>query len=97
MSEVTKVGKRGTVVIPAPLRKRYGFEEGMELLVEETDEGLLLRPAVTLPIEMYSKERQAAFLLENAVEQEDYERARQVALEMGLDPDDVQHEARREL
>ena len=35
MSEVTRVGKRGTVVIPAALRERYGLEEGTEVLVEE--------------------------------------------------------------
>ena len=89
MSEVIRVGKRGTVVIPAPLRKRYGLEEGREVLVEETAEGLLLRPAVTLPIEIYSKERRAAFLLDNAVNREDYERARQEVRKMGLDPDAV--------
>lgn len=92
MSEVTRVGKRGTVVIPASLRKRYGLEEGREVLVEETAEGLLLRPAVTLPIETYTKERRAAFLLDNAVDREDYERARVEVQKMGLDPDDVPHE-----
>lgn len=93
MAEVTRVGKRGTVVIPASLRKRFGLEEGREVIVEETDEGLLLRPAVTLPVEMYTKERRAAFLLENAVNREDYERARQEVEKMGLDPDDVPHES----
>ncbi len=92
MSEVTRVGKRGTVVIPAALRKRYGLEEGREVLVEETAEGLLLRPAVTLPVEMYSKERRAAFLLENAVDRDDYERAREDIRKMGLDPDAIPHE-----
>ena len=92
MSEVTKVGKRGTVVIPAPLRKRYGLEEGREILVEETAEGLLLRPAVTLPVEMYSKERRAAFLLENAVNRGDYKRAREEVRKLGLDPDAIPHE-----
>ena len=92
MSEVTKVGKRGTIVIPALLRKRYGLEEGREVLVEETAEGLLLRPAVTLPVEMYSKERRAEFLLENAVDRGDYERAREEVRKMGLDPDAISHE-----
>ena len=92
MSEVTKVGKRGTLVIPAPLRKRYGLEEGREVLIEETAEGLLLRPAVTLPVEMYSKERRAAFLLENAVDRRDYERAREEVRKLGLDPDAIPHE-----
>ena len=93
MSEVTRVGKRSTVVIPAPLRKRYGLKEGREVLVEETAEGLLLRPAVTLPVEVYSKERRAAFLLENAIDREDYERARREVRKMGLDPDTVPHES----
>ncbi len=92
MSEVTRIGKRGTVVIPAPLRKRYGFEVGGEVLVEETAEGLLLRPAITLPVEIYSKERRAQFLLENATDSEDYERAREEVRKMGLDPDAVPHE-----
>lgn len=92
MSTVTKVGKRGTIVIPAPLRKRYGLEEGREVLVEETADGLLLRPAVTLPVEIYSKERRAAFLLENAVDHGDYERAREEVRKMGLDPDTISHE-----
>ncbi|HSF20023.1 MAG TPA: AbrB/MazE/SpoVT family DNA-binding domain-containing protein [Vicinamibacteria bacterium] len=79
-------------MIPAPLRKRYGLEEGREILVEATAEGLLLRPAVTLPVEMYSKELRAAFLLENAIDREDYERVREEVRKMGLDPDAVPHE-----
>ncbi len=92
MSEVTRVGKRGTIVIPAPLRKRYGLEEGREILVEETSEGLLLRPAVTLPVEVYSKERRASFLLENAIDGQDYERVRKEVEKLGLDPDTIPHE-----
>lgn len=92
MSDVIWMGRRGTVVIPALLRKRYGLEEGREVLVEETAEGLLLRPAVTLPVEIYSRERRAAFLLENAVNLEDYQRAREEVRKLGLDPDAVPHE-----
>ena len=92
MSEVTRVGKRGTIVIPAPLRKRYGLEEGREVLVEETSEGLLLRPAATLPVEVYSKERRASFLLENTIDGQDYERVRKEVEKLGLDPDTIPHE-----
>lgn len=44
------MGQRGTVVIPARLRRHYGLEEGSTLLVEEHPDGMLLRPAVTLPV-----------------------------------------------
>jgi len=84
----SKVGKRGTVVIPAALRKRYGIEEGSLVVAEATDEGILIRPVVVMPVEVYSPERKARFLLENATDVEDYLRAAAVVREeLGLDPD----------
>ena len=53
------VGKRGTVVIPAKLRKQYKLDEGSRMLIEERDGGILMRPAVTTPVEVeiYTPER----------------------------------------
>lgn len=87
----TKVGKRGTVVIPSTLRRRYGLTEGQLLVAEARDEGILLRPAAVLPIEAYTTERQAEFLLSNAVDARDYRRAAETVREMGLDPESVPH------
>jgi AbrB family looped-hinge helix DNA binding protein len=70
--ETIKVGKRGTVTIPAGLRRKYGFEEGAMVVAEGRPEGVLLRPVVTLPFEKYTPERKAEFLLNNAVTPEDY-------------------------
>jgi AbrB family looped-hinge helix DNA binding protein len=92
MTDVSKVGKRGTVVIPARLRRRYGIEEGSVVLVEEGPDGVLIRPAATVPVEVYSPERRAAFLLENAVGAEDYAQACAEVRKMGLDPDSIPHE-----
>jgi AbrB family looped-hinge helix DNA binding protein len=92
MADVSKVGKRGTVVIPARLRRRYGIEEGSVVLVEEGPDGVVIRPAAAVPVEVYSAERRAAFLLENAVDAKDYARAREEVGRMGLDPDSVPHE-----
>ena len=93
MSEdrTTRVGRRGTVVIPAALRRRYGLEEGSLLVAEAREDGILLRPAVALPVEVYGPERKAAFLLDNAVDADDYRRAREAVVAMGLDPDEVEH------
>lgn len=49
------------------------------MLVEEPADGILIRPAVTLPVEVCSPARQAEFLLNNAVNTEDYARARAVS------------------
>ena len=65
MSEKLKIGKRGVITLPAKLRKKYGMQESDDLLVEETAEGLLLRPTISMPIEIYSEERIAEFLAED--------------------------------
>ena len=44
MVEKVKVGMRGQVVIPRKLRKKLNIENGIILEIEETKEGLLLRP-----------------------------------------------------
>ncbi|MFW6201039.1 MAG: AbrB/MazE/SpoVT family DNA-binding domain-containing protein [Gemmatimonadota bacterium] len=90
-SETSKVGRRGTVVIPARMRRRYGIEEGSLVIAEERDEGILIRPAVALPVETYSPERRAEFLLTNAVDEADYERAAEEVRRMGLDPSEIPH------
>jgi AbrB family looped-hinge helix DNA binding protein len=90
-TETSRIGKRGTFVIPARLRRRFGIEEGSEVIAEETAEGILIRPAMTVPLEIYSPERRAEFLLSNAVDAEDYRRAVVEVQDMGLDPDDIPH------
>ncbi len=91
MGESAKVGKRGAVVIPAKIRKKFGIEEGSSVLVEEGPDGVIIRPAVTVPVETWSLERKAAFLLENAVDPDDYEWARDEVRRTGLDPDRIPH------
>lgn len=89
--ESTRIGKRGTLVIPAKLRRIFGLEEGTEVVAEQTAEGVLIRPAVTVPIEFYTPERRAELLLSNAVDAEDYRRAVEEVRELGLDPDKIPH------
>jgi len=89
--ETTKIGKRGALIIPAGLRRKYGFEEGSIVVAEAREEGVLLRPAVTLPLERYSPERKAEFLLNNAVTPEDYAWALEEVKKIGIDPKTILH------
>lgn len=91
-AESARIGKRGTFVIPAAFRRRFGLDEGSDVIVEERADGILIRPAVTLPIEIYDEERRAEFVLSNAVDAADYRAARKAVKEMGLDPDAIPHE-----
>jgi len=89
--ETSKVGKRGTVVVPARLRRKFGIEEGQLVLAEERPDGILIRPAVALPVEIYTPERKAEFLLSNAVDPEDYRTAAGEVKKMGLGPARIPH------
>ncbi len=42
------VGRRGAVVIPAPMRRRLGIDHGSLVLAEEANGTVTLRPAVAV-------------------------------------------------
>ena len=57
MKTTLTITSRGVVTLPAKLRKALGLNADDQLIAETTPDGLLLRPAVTLPIEIYSEKR----------------------------------------
>jgi AbrB family looped-hinge helix DNA binding protein len=85
--DTAKIGKRGTLVIPAKLRQRFALKEGDLLVTEVREDGILLRPAVAVPVEIYTPQRKAEFFLNNSVTKEDYDEAcRTIREELRLDP-----------
>jgi AbrB family looped-hinge helix DNA binding protein len=90
--QITKISKRGTVVIPAALRRRFALNEGATVIIEECENGVSVRPAVAMPVEVYSPERKAELLLNNAVTKADYRWAVQEVRRMGLDPAKITHD-----
>jgi len=89
--ESAKVGKRGAIIVPARLRKRFGIEEGSLVIAEEKEDGILIRPATIIPVERYSPERKAELLLSTATTAADYRNARKAVRKLGLDPDSIPH------
>lgn len=61
MKATLTMSSRGVVSLPAKLRQALGIKGNDQLIAETTPEGLLLRPAVTLPLEIYSPERLREF------------------------------------
>ena len=61
MRTTLSVSGRGLIALPAVMRKAAGIRPQDSLIAETTAEGILLRPAVTLPVEMYSPERISEF------------------------------------
>lgn len=46
------VGRRGAIVLPSSVRRRYGLEDGSLFISEERDDGVLIRPAMATPIDL---------------------------------------------
>ena len=61
MKTTLSITSRGVVTLPAKLRRALGLKPDDQLIAETTVEGLLLRPAVTLPVEIYSEKRVREF------------------------------------
>jgi len=61
MKATVTINSRGVITLPARLRQALGLKADDHLIAETTPEGLLLRPAVTLPVELYSAEREREF------------------------------------
>ena len=61
MKATITVSGRGLIAVPAKIRKAAGIRPQDNLIAETTPEGILLRPAITLPVELYSSERIAEF------------------------------------
>lgn len=61
MKTTVMVTRRGVITLPAKLRQALGVKSEDILIAETTPEGLLLRPSVTLPVELYSEARVREF------------------------------------
>jgi bifunctional DNA-binding transcriptional regulator/antitoxin component of YhaV-PrlF toxin-antitoxin module len=61
MKATLSVSGRGLIALPAKMREAAGIRPQDHIIAETKLEGILLRPAVTAPIEIYSDERIAEF------------------------------------
>lgn len=61
MKTTLTITSRGVVTLPVKLRQALGLKADDRLIAETTPQGLLLRPSVTLPVELYTPEREREF------------------------------------
>lgn len=61
MRETVIVSNRGQLTLPATLRKKFGLQKGGPVIFEERGGEIVLKPAVTLEIELYSEAQIAAW------------------------------------
>ncbi len=61
MEEIAQLSGRGTVTLPADIRRKLGLREGDVLTVRLSGRSIVLTPAVVTPIELYTDERISEF------------------------------------
>jgi len=61
MDEIAQLSKRGTVTLPAGVRRSLGLQEGDVLTVRLSGRAIVLTPAVVTPVELYTQERLTEF------------------------------------
>jgi bifunctional DNA-binding transcriptional regulator/antitoxin component of YhaV-PrlF toxin-antitoxin module len=66
MKATLQVTERGVVSLPAKMRSLLGICGKDVLVAETTPEGILLRPTITLPLELYTPGRIKEFDVEEA-------------------------------
>ena len=57
MNTTLTITNRGVISLPAALRRAVGLKANDQLIAEATPDGILLRPAITVPLEIYSDAR----------------------------------------
>ena len=85
-----KMGKRGTIVLPAKLRKQFGLTDGSLLITEAKDGEIRIRPAFMYEPPVWSSEEKAYFILINSMTKEEWDRNLPDVLEMGIDPTKIE-------
>jgi len=61
MQERVTINERGVITIPIKMREAFGLKANDELIIEQNEQGILLRPSVVVPIEIYTEERITEF------------------------------------
>lgn len=72
MNRIITIDERGAISLPQDLIEKYGLEAGGQIVVEEGEAGLILRPNDKFSVEIYSDERVAEFEGQNEQELEDF-------------------------
>ena len=61
MVTTIQINERGSLTLPKALRKLLGIEKGGVVMAESGVGGIMIKPAVAFPIELYDDERMAEF------------------------------------
>ena len=80
---IVQVSGRGSITLPAPIRRQLGLADGDVLTVEIRDGAIVLTPAHVTEVELYTDQRLREFDQNASMTPDDLRRARET---WGLPP-----------
>jgi hypothetical protein len=89
--KTSNVEKQRATTPPLRLRRRPATSPLAGAVAEERADRINIPVVDGLPVEIYSPERKAEFLLSNAINENDYQSAVEEVRKMGLDPSQIDH------
>ena len=66
MQTKATINERGVITIPAAIRQAFGLKANDEVIIEQTEQGILLRPSMSVPLEIYTEKRIEEFASDEA-------------------------------
>ena len=72
MNRIVSINEQGAIALPQDLIEKYGLKVGGQIVIEESEAGLILRPNDKF-LEIYSDERVAEFEQQNEKELENFQ------------------------
>ena len=67
MAQTVLVSERGQITLPTAIRKKYALTKDTPLILEDTEQGLLLRKASMIPLKVYSDEEVEKWVREDEI------------------------------
>ncbi len=61
MPTTIQINERGNLTLPKAMRKALGIDKGGVMIAILSADGVVLKPAMSFPIEIYTSERVAEF------------------------------------
>ncbi len=68
--EIVILGEKGQITIPKRLRQKYGFEVRSPVILEETPQGILLKPSLAVEVRIFSDEEVKEWIKEDRLKGE---------------------------
>lgn len=67
MAQTVLISERGQITLPSAIRKKYALTQETPLILEDTEQGILLKKASMIPLKVYSDQEVEDWVREDKI------------------------------